>query len=138
MVDAKERADRAEAKPAAVKERREEVGQDEGWWVGGAWGDYGDALVPLRISSYVIGGELDQKVASIDPGFALTCAEQVARADRGRLASPRLGRCCPRGTSPWRPRRGRSRIACVMLSTLPSRRTTREGHHHRPGNAVHR
>ena len=44
-------------------------------------GDYGEVVVPLRILSYVIEGELDQKVASIDPGFALTYAEQVRRAE---------------------------------------------------------
>lgn len=70
----------AERDAEGIKRRGAEVGEDEGWWVGGAWGDYGEAVVPLRILSYVVDGKLDEKVASIDPGFALTYAEQTARA----------------------------------------------------------
>lgn len=70
-----------EAEIEGIKRRDAEVGEDEGWWIGGAWGDYGEAVVPLRILSYVIDGNLDEKVTSIDPGFALTYAEQTARAD---------------------------------------------------------
>ncbi|RRJ85921.1 hypothetical protein EG850_11080 [Gulosibacter macacae] len=70
-----------EAEIEGIKRRDAEVGEDEGWWVGGAWGDYGEAVVPLRILSYVIDGKLDEKVTSIDPGFALTYAEQTARAE---------------------------------------------------------
>lgn len=92
LDSAEKRAERAEAELAAIKERNEEVGQDEGWWIGGAWGDYGEPVVPLRILSYVIGGELDQKVESVDPGFALTYAEQVARADRAEAEVAALPR----------------------------------------------
>lgn len=74
--------DQAEATLAAIKARDEEVSTDEGWWIGGAWGDYGEVVVPLRILSYVVGGELDQKVTETSPGYALTYAEQVARADQ--------------------------------------------------------
>lgn len=74
--------DEAEASLAAIKARDEEVSTDEGWWIGGAWGDYGEVVVPLRILSYVLDGNLDQRVQETDPGFALTYAEQVARADR--------------------------------------------------------
>lgn len=84
-----DRIESLEAERAGIRERDEEVGTDEGWWIGGAWGDYGEAVVPLRILSYVIDGALDQKVTSIEPGFALTYAEQVARADR---AEARLAR----------------------------------------------
>lgn len=74
-----------------IKARREEVGEEtEGWWIGGAWGDYGEPVVPLRIMSYVIDGELDQKVATSDPGFALTFAEQVARAERAEAEAAAL------------------------------------------------
>ena len=50
-----------------------------------------------RILSYVIEGELDQKVASTDPGFALTYAEQVRRAE---TAEEKLAEACeePSGT----------------------------------------
>lgn len=82
--------DAAEAELGAIKARDEEVCMDEGWWIGGAWGDCGEAVVPLRILSYVMDGELDQKVADIDPGFALTYAEQVARADRAEAEVERL------------------------------------------------
>ncbi|MGO2112567.1 MAG: hypothetical protein ACTH31_13240 [Pseudoclavibacter sp.] len=75
------RAEAAETALEGIKRRDAEVGDDEGWWVGGAWGDYGEAVVPLRILSYVVGGKLDEKVASIAPGFALTYAEQTARAE---------------------------------------------------------
>ena len=71
----------AEAELAAIKARAEEVGQDEGWHIGGAWGDYGEVVVPLRILSYVVDGALDEKIVSTDPGYAATYAEQVARAD---------------------------------------------------------
>lgn len=67
---------------AAIKARADEVGEDEGWHIGGAWGDYGEVVVPLRILSYVVDGALDEKVVSTDPGYAATYAEQVARADR--------------------------------------------------------
>lgn len=104
LAEERARADRAEAEVRlyrqsmtlvqaeldAIKERREEVGQDEGWWVGGAWGDYGEAVVPLRILSYVIDGELNQKIDSIDPGFALTYAEQVSRADKAESFLDRI------------------------------------------------
>lgn len=70
-----------EAELDGIKSRDAEVGEDESWWIGGAWGDYGEAVVPLRILSYVIDGNLDEKIASTDPGFAITYAEQVARAD---------------------------------------------------------
>ena len=73
-----------------IKERDAEVGEDESWWIGGAWGEYGEAVVPLRILSYVIDGNLDEKVASIDPGFALTYAEQVARADAAEAKLARI------------------------------------------------
>lgn len=72
----------AEATLAAIKARDEEVSTDEGWWIGGAWGDYGEVVVPLRILSYVIDGNLDQKVTETSPDYALTYAEQVARADQ--------------------------------------------------------
>lgn len=42
---------------AGIIDRDDEVGEDEGWHIGGAWGDYGEVVVPLRILSYVIGGE---------------------------------------------------------------------------------
>ena len=73
---------------AGILERDEEVGDDEGWHIGGAWGDYGEVVVPLRILSYVIGGQLDEQVVSTDPGYALTYAEQVRRAEQAedRLA----------------------------------------------------
>ena len=67
---------------AAIKARAEEVGQDEGWHIGGAWGDYGEVVVPLRILSYVVDSALDEKIVSTDPGYAATYAEQVSRADR--------------------------------------------------------
>jgi len=73
-----------------IKERDAEVGEDESWWIGGAWGEYGEAVVPLRILSYVIDGNIDEKVASIDPGFALTYAEQVARADADEAKLARI------------------------------------------------
>ena len=66
---------------AAIKARAEEVDEDEGWHIGGAWGDYGEVVVPLRILSYVVDGALDEKIVSTDPGYAATYAEQVARAD---------------------------------------------------------
>ena len=65
----------------AIKARSEEVNEDEGWHIGGAWGDYGEVVVPLRILSYVVDGALDEKIVSTDPGYAATYAEQVARAD---------------------------------------------------------
>lgn len=74
--------DQAETTLAAIKARDEEVSTDEGWWIGGAWGDYGEVVVPLRILSYVIDGNLDQKVTETSPDYALTYAEQVARADQ--------------------------------------------------------
>ena len=82
---------REEPKLSGILARAEEVRQDDGWCIGGAWGDYGEAVVPLRILSYVIEGELDQKVASTDPGFALTYAEQVRRAEEAeaKLAEAR-------------------------------------------------
>ena len=100
-------ADRAEAELDAIKERHEEVSQDEGWWIGGAWGDYGEAVVPLRILSYVIDGELNQKIDSIDPGFALTYAEQVSRADRAESFLDRILHAAhvsygPAGVPEWR------------------------------------
>lgn len=73
-----------------IKERDAEVGEDESWWIGGAWGEYGEPVVPLRILSYVIDGNLDEKVASIDPGFAITYAEQVARADAAEALLARI------------------------------------------------
>lgn len=80
-----------EAELAGIKQRDAEVGEDEGWWIGGAWGDYGEAVVPLRVLSYVIDGNLDEKLSSVDPGFALTYAEQVVRAEvaESRLAAVR-------------------------------------------------
>lgn len=42
---------------AGIIDRDDEVGEDEGWHIGGAWGDYGEVVVPLRILSYVIEGE---------------------------------------------------------------------------------
>ena len=88
---------REELKLSGILARAEEVRQDDGWGIGGAWGDYGEVVVPLRILSYVIEGELDQKVASTDPGFALTYAEQVRRAE---TAEEKLAEACeePSGT----------------------------------------
>ena len=77
-----------ERKLSGILARAEEVRQDDGWCIGGAWGDYGEVVVPLRILSYVIEGELDQKIASTDPGFALTYAEQVRRAEIAEAKRP--------------------------------------------------
>lgn len=65
----------------AIRDRADEVGEDDGWGIGGAWGDYGEVVVPLRVLSYVVDGQLDQKVVEIDGGFAVTYAEQTARAE---------------------------------------------------------
>lgn len=81
-IDLVDALDQAEGTLTAIRDRDEEVCDDEGWHIGGAWGDYGEVVVPLRVLSYVIGGELDQKVVSTDPGYAATYAEQTARADR--------------------------------------------------------
>lgn len=82
---------REELKLSGILARAEEVRQDDGWCIGGAWGDYGEVVVPIRILSYVIEGELDQKIASTDPGFALTYAEQERRAEEAeaKLAEAR-------------------------------------------------
>lgn len=91
LARADERIAELEAEIEGIKRRDAEVGEDEGWWVGGAWGDYGEAVVPLRILSYVIDGNLNEKVTSIDPGFALTYAEQTVRAEaaEAKLAAVR-------------------------------------------------
>lgn len=74
--------DAATEELARVKSRAEDVAEDEGWHIGGAWGDYGEVVVPLRILSYVIDGKLDEKIVSTDPGYAATYAEQTARAEK--------------------------------------------------------
>lgn len=91
---------------ATIKSRADEVGEDEGWHIGGAWGDYGEVVVPLRILSYVVDGALDEKIVSTDPGYAATYAEQVARADRAEaerdaaLAAIERVRALHRNTGP--------------------------------------
>ncbi|MDJ1370644.1 hypothetical protein C7K25_04565 [Gulosibacter molinativorax] len=72
-----------EAELGGIRARDQEVNDEcEGWSIGGAWGDYGEVVVPLRILSYVIDGELGQQVVETDAGFAVTYAEQVARAEQ--------------------------------------------------------
>lgn len=109
-----------EAEVAGIKRRDDEVGEDEGWWVGGAWGDYGEVVVPLRILSYVIDGKLDERVSSIDPGFALTYAEQTARAEaaEAKIDAVRAGCVARTDEYPDDPYDFVREFALVMLAVL--------------------
>lgn len=56
---------------------------DESWWVGGAWGDYGEAVIPLRALSTLTGPLADAGPEwETKPGFAATWGDLRATVER--------------------------------------------------------
>jgi hypothetical protein len=75
-----ERAARAERDSIV---RRIERLHSEDWWVGGAWGDYGEVVIPLRALSTLTGPLADHAPEwQTDPGFAATYGDLRATMDR--------------------------------------------------------
>lgn len=60
----------------SMKRRLELLTADESWWIGGAWGDYGEVVIPVRAVSMVLGQKMvDQDepgAPELDPGLAAT------------------------------------------------------------------
>lgn len=86
-LTASERNARAELD--SIRRRIERL-HNEDWWIGGAWGDYGEAVIPLRALS-TLDGPLDpgsDPKWETDPGFAATYRDCRAtiEAQESRIA----------------------------------------------------
>src|SRR5258705_13763243 len=60
----------------SVRRRLDLLTADESWWIGGAWGDYGEVVVPVRAIHMVLGqkmaGQEEAGEPELDPGLAAT------------------------------------------------------------------
>lgn len=60
----------------SMKRRLELLTADESWWIGGAWGDYGEVVLPVRALHMVLGQKMVGQSAvgepELDPGLAST------------------------------------------------------------------
>lgn len=55
----------------SMKRRLELLTADESWWIGGAWGDYGEVVIPVRAVHMVLGWK-DAELPELEPGLAAT------------------------------------------------------------------
>lgn len=78
----------------SMKRRLELLAADESWWIGGAWGEYGEAVVPLRAIWMVLGEKgVDQsKVGEpeLNPGLAATYRDLRATVEHLAADNERL------------------------------------------------
>lgn len=66
----------------SILRRIDRLESDESWWVGGAWGDYGEAVIPLRALSTLTGPLADDGPEwETDPGFAATWGDLRATVE---------------------------------------------------------
>lgn len=60
----------------SMRRRLDLLTADESWWIGGAWGDYGEAVIPVRAIAMVLDRKMvDQDepgAPELDPGLAAT------------------------------------------------------------------
>ena len=75
LVDEIERLRESEREARAdrdsIRRRLRLLTDDESWWIGGAWGDYGEAVIPIR-GIHMVLGDVSAEVPETTPGLAAT------------------------------------------------------------------
>jgi hypothetical protein len=79
----------ARAERDSIKRRLERLTADESWWIGGAWGDYGEAVIPLR-AVWMALGDKDSEPPELEPGLAATYRDLRATVEHLVAENDRL------------------------------------------------